>query len=66
MPNPDPMLVALLEATVTAGASDLHLTPGRPATAPRDRVLVPFEGVDLLQAPATERRTLSLLDERRN
>ena len=64
MPNPDPMLVALLEATVAAGASDLHLTPGRPATARRDGVLVPFEGVDVLQGPDTERMVLSLLDDR--
>ncbi len=64
MPNPDPMLVALLEATVTAGASDLHLTPGRPATARRDGVLVPFEGVDVLQGHDTERMVLSLLDDR--
>ena len=42
------MLVALLEATVSAGASDLHLTAGRPPTARRDGVLVPFEGVDVL------------------
>jgi twitching motility protein PilT len=63
MPNPDPMLVALLEATVAAGASDLHLTPGRPATARRDGVLVPFEGVHVLQGPDTERMVLSLLDD---
>ena len=64
MPNPDPMLVALLEATVAAGASDLHITAGRPATARRDGVLVPFEGVDVLQAHDTERMVLSLLDDR--
>jgi len=64
MSNPDPMLVALLEATVAAGASDLHLTPGRPATARRDGVLVPFEGVDVLQGPDTERMVMSLLDDR--
>ncbi|MFN8024143.1 MAG: type IV pilus twitching motility protein PilT [Acidimicrobiales bacterium] len=63
MPNPDPMLVALLEATVAAGASDLHITPGRPATARRDGVLVPFEGVDVLQGHDTERMVMSLLDE---
>ena len=34
--NPDPMLITLLQATVAAGASDLHLTVGRPATARRD------------------------------
>ncbi len=64
MPNPDPMLVALLEATVAAGASDLHITPGRPATARRDGGLVPFEGVDVLQGHDTERMVLSLLDDR--
>lgn len=64
MPNPDPMLVALLEATVAAGASDLHITPGRPATARRDGILVPFEGVDVLQGADTERMVLSLLDDR--
>jgi twitching motility protein PilT len=63
MSNPDPMLVALLEATVAAGASDLHITPGRPATARRDGILVPFEGVDVLQGADTERMVLSLLDE---
>ncbi len=64
MPNPDPMLVALLEATVAAGASDLHITPGRPATARRDGVLVPFEGVEVLQGHDTERMVMSLLDDR--
>ena len=60
--NPDPMLVTLLQATVAAGASDLHLTVGRPATARRDGVLVPFEGVGLLVAEDTERMVMSLLD----
>jgi twitching motility protein PilT len=60
--NPDPMLVTLLQATVAAGASDLHLTVGRPATARRDGVLVPFEGVGLLQPEDTERMVMSLLD----
>ena len=64
MLNPDPMLVALLEATVNAGASDLHLTAGRPATARRDGVLVPFEGVEVLTGPDTERMVMSLLDHR--
>jgi len=59
--NPDPMLVTLLQATVAAGASDLHLTVGRPATARRDGVLVPFEGVALLQPDETERIVRSLL-----
>ena len=60
--NPDPMLVTLLQATVAAGASDLHLTVGRPATARRDGVLVPFEGVGLLNPADTERMVMSLLD----
>ena len=61
--NPDPMLVTLLQATVAAGASDLHLTVGRPATARRDGVLVPFEGVSLLEPTDTERMVMSLLSE---
>jgi twitching motility protein PilT len=61
--NPDPMLVTLLQATVAAGASDLHLTVGRPATARRDGVLVPFEGVGLLEPDETHRMVLSLLTE---
>ncbi|MEI8238484.1 MAG: type IV pilus twitching motility protein PilT [Actinomycetota bacterium] len=61
--NPDPMLVTLLQATVAAGASDLHLTVGRPATARRDGVLVPFEGVDVLEPPDTKRMVMSLLNE---
>jgi hypothetical protein len=31
--NPDPTLVTLLQATVAAGASDLHITVGRPPAA---------------------------------
>jgi twitching motility protein PilT len=63
MPNTDPMLLALLEATVAAGASDLHITPGRPATARRDGVLVPFEGVDVLTPAETEQMVMSLLND---
>ncbi|MBU6315880.1 MAG: type IV pilus twitching motility protein PilT [Acidobacteria bacterium] len=55
------MLVTLLQATVAAGASDLHLTVGRPATARRDGVLVPFEGVSTLTPAETERVVRSLL-----
>jgi twitching motility protein PilT len=55
------MLVTLLQATVAAGASDLHLTVGRPATARRDGVLVPFEGVSILVPEETERIVRSLL-----
>ncbi|MEQ1702996.1 MAG: PilT/PilU family type 4a pilus ATPase, partial [Ilumatobacteraceae bacterium] len=61
--NPDPLLVTLLQATVAAGASDLHITVGRPATARRDGVLVPFEGVQLLAPSDTERMVMSLLNE---
>ncbi|MDO8364224.1 MAG: type IV pilus twitching motility protein PilT [Actinomycetota bacterium] len=57
------MLVTLLQATVAAGASDLHITVGRPATARRDGVLVPFEGVALLQPTDTERMVMSLLND---
>lgn len=61
--NPDPTLVTLLQATVAAGASDLHITVGRPATARRDGVLVPFEGVPLISPQEAERMVLSLLDD---
>ena len=61
--NPDPMLVTLLQATVAAGASDLHLTVGRPPTVRRDGVLVPFEGVSVLQAHDTDRMVMSLLSD---
>ena len=61
--NPDTTLVTLLQATVAAGASDLHLTVGRPATARRDGVLVPFEGVPLMQPEDTERMVMSLLTQ---
>jgi twitching motility protein PilT len=61
--NPDPTLVTLLQATVAAGASDLHITVGRPATARRDGVLVPFEGVPLVQPADSERMVMSLLDD---
>jgi twitching motility protein PilT len=62
--NPDPTLVTLLQATVAAGASDLHITVGRPATARRDGVLVPFEGVPLLTPADVERMVLSLLEDK--
>ncbi|HSB85024.1 MAG TPA: type IV pilus twitching motility protein PilT [Ilumatobacteraceae bacterium] len=61
--NPDQMLVTLLQATVAAGASDLHLSVGRPPTARRDGVLVPFEGVHVLTPMDTERIVLSLLED---
>jgi twitching motility protein PilT len=61
--TPDPMLVTLLDATVAAGASDLHITVHRPATARRDGVLVPFEGVSVLQPEDTERMVMSLLND---
>ena len=64
MSTPDPILRALLEATVAAGASDLHLTVGRPATARRDGVLINFEGVPVLTPDEMDRIVMSLLDER--
>jgi twitching motility protein PilT len=59
------MLEALLRATVDSGASDLHLTVGRPATARRDGVLVSFENVAVLTAEEVDRMVFSLLDERK-
>ncbi|MGB0111723.1 MAG: PilT/PilU family type 4a pilus ATPase, partial [Ilumatobacteraceae bacterium] len=65
MSNPDPMLQALLKATVDSGASDLHLTVGRPATARRDGTLVSFENVPVLTSDEVDRMVYSLLDERK-
>jgi twitching motility protein PilT len=60
------MLDSLLRATVDSGASDLHLTVGRPATARRDGVLISFENVPVLQAEEIDRMVYSLLDERKH
>ncbi|MFM7253345.1 MAG: type IV pilus twitching motility protein PilT [Ilumatobacteraceae bacterium] len=62
--NPDPMLVTLLQATVDAGASDLHLSVGRPATVRRDGALVPFDGVPVLESSDVERVVFSLINDR--
>ena len=64
MITPDPQLVTLLEATVNAGASDLHITPGRPPSVRRDGELVAFEGVPVLTPPDTQRIVMSLLGDR--
>ncbi len=64
MSEQDPMLASLLEATVNSGASDLHLTVGRPATVRRDGVLVAFENVPVLTPDEISRMVHSLLDER--
>jgi twitching motility protein PilT len=61
MHNPDPVLVTLLQATVNSGASDLHVTVGRPPTARRDGTLVSFENVKVLDADDTKRMVMSLL-----
>ncbi len=63
MPDIDPTLKALLEATVHAGASDLHITAGRPPTVRRDGVLVAFDGVEVLTPADTERMVFSLLND---
>jgi twitching motility protein PilT len=60
----DPTLTTLLHATVAAGASDLHITAGRPPSARRDGVLVPFENVQMITPHDSERMVMSLLDER--
>ncbi|RLE22184.1 MAG: type IV pili twitching motility protein PilT, partial [Actinobacteria bacterium] len=65
MSEPDPMLVSLLTATVNSGASDLHLTVGRAATARRDGVLVSFENVPVLNSEEIDRMVHSLLDDRK-
>ena len=65
MSEPDPMLVSLLTATVNSGASDLHLTVGRAATARRDGVLVSFENVPVLTGEEIDRMIYSLLDDRK-
>ena len=65
MSIPDPMLESLLKATVDSGASDLHLTVGRPATVRRDGVLISFENVPVLASDEIDRMVYSLLDERK-
>jgi twitching motility protein PilT len=60
--HPDPELVVLLEATVEAGASDLHLTAGRPPSMRRDGVLVAFDDVAELTPDVVERMVMSILD----
>ncbi|MFT5027390.1 MAG: twitching motility protein PilT [Ilumatobacter sp.] len=64
MSDSDPMLMSLLQATVNSGASDLHLTVGRPATVRRDGVLVAFENVPVLTPKEIDRMVFSLLDDR--
>ena len=64
MNQPDPVLLTLLQATVSSGASDLHLSVGRPATVRRDGYLVKFEGVPVLDPAETERIVMALLDDR--
>ena len=59
------MLESLLKATVDSGASDLHLTVGRPATVRRDGVLISFENVPVLASDEIDRMVYSLLDERK-
>lgn len=59
----DVRIETLLKATVDAGGSDLHLTPGRPPMARRDGQIIAFEGVDVLDDVDTGRFAVSLLDE---
>jgi twitching motility protein PilT len=63
--QPDSVLIALLKATIACGASDLHLTVGRPATVRRDGTLVHFENVDVLKPSDTERIVHSIVNERK-
>jgi twitching motility protein PilT len=62
MSSPDPVLLTLLQATVQSGASDLHLTVGRPPTARRDGVLVAFENVNILDNAEITRIVMALVD----
>jgi twitching motility protein PilT len=62
MSSPDPVLLALLQATVASGASDLHLTVGRPPTARRDGTLVSFENVNILENDEITRIVHALVD----
>ena len=62
MSSPDPVLLALLQATVASGASDLHLTVGRPPTARRDGTLVSFENVNVLDNDEITRIVHALVD----
>ncbi|MEO7397242.1 MAG: PilT/PilU family type 4a pilus ATPase, partial [Ilumatobacteraceae bacterium] len=64
MITPDPELVALLQATVASGASDLHLSVGRAATVRRDGYLVKFDGVPVLDNSTVERIVMTLLDDK--
>jgi twitching motility protein PilT len=57
------MLLSLETATVQSGASDLHLTVGRPATVRRDGTLVAFENVPVLTSVEIDRIIFSLLDD---
>jgi twitching motility protein PilT len=61
MSEPDQVLLALLKATVEAGASDLHLTIGRPPTVRRDGMLVPFDNIDEMTSEETERIVMSVI-----
>ena len=63
MDHIDETLKLLLEIAVGAGASDLHMSVGRPPTARRDGSLVPFENVPLLTPEDTERMVMSVLND---
>jgi twitching motility protein PilT len=65
MSDPDPILASLMEATVTSGASDLHLTVGRPPTARRDGMLVNFENMASLTIDELNRMVRSILNDQR-
>lgn len=61
-PTIDAELVTLLHLTVDGGASDLHLTVGRPPTVRRSGNLIPIEDRDDLSPGDLERMVFSLLD----
>ncbi|MEY4248335.1 MAG: type secretion system protein [Actinomycetota bacterium] len=59
----DPELDRLLRATVSASASDLHLTLGRPPMVRLSGDLIPIEGMSDLGAIELDRMIGSLMDE---
>ena len=59
----DPELDKLLRATVSASASDLHLTLGRPPMVRQSGDLIPIEGTAELNATELDRMIGSLFDD---
>jgi twitching motility protein PilT len=65
MTDLDPILRAMLQATIDAGASDLHLTVNRPPCVRRDGLLMAVENALLLTPEEVERMVLSVVPANR-